>query len=241
MSPDFAAQSPYGVRLEWGLNGVMEVANRGGVAVIVDVLSFSSCVDIVCSRGAKVLPYRFKDHTAEGFARMHGAVLASSRGSGGFSLSPQSLLEIESGTKLVLPSPNGSTLSLACTASVVLAGCLRNAAAVAAFARAQAGAITLVAAGERWPDGSLRPSVEDLIGAGAIAHHLEGAKSPEARIAETAFLAAQADLAGFLERCASGVELISRGFVEDVGLAAQLSVSGVVPILQDGAYTSASR
>jgi 2-phosphosulfolactate phosphatase len=51
-----------------------------------------------------------------------------------FSLSPVSLLEIPPGTRLVLPSPNGSAVaaSVAATGSVVLAGCLRNGAFAAA-------------------------------------------------------------------------------------------------------------
>ena len=50
-----------------------------------------------------------------------------------FSLSPGSMCRVTEGTRLVLPSPNGATLSL--TAAEydipVIAGCLRNASAVA--------------------------------------------------------------------------------------------------------------
>lgn len=235
----FTTQSPHSIRFEWGIHGVNNVANGGGVTIIVDVLSFSTCVDIVCSRNACVLPYRHKDASAAAFASAKSAVLAGERSGGGLSLSPRSLLEIQAGTRLVLPSPNGSTLTLACLAPVVLAGCLRNAAAVAAFASSQAGPITVVAAGERWEDGTLRPAVEDLLGAGAVIHHLQGAKSPEACVAEAAFVGARNQLSSIMGSCSSAMELIGRGFATDVQLASALNASTCVPLLRGCAYVRA--
>lgn len=233
---DFAHQSAYEVRFEWGLEGIQQLANASTVAIVVDVLSFSSCVEIACNRGAIVLPYRFKDASAEAFAIANYACLASNRQELGWSLSPQSLLSIEAGTRLVLPSPNGATLSLACTAPVVLAGCLRNAKAIADFAAIQPGPITLIAAGERWDNGNLRPAIEDLLGAGAIIQRLARSKSPEAQMAEAAFKWSQSNLLQILQTCASGIELISRGFPTDVELAAQLDSSQCVPRLHNNAY-----
>ena len=74
--------------------------------------------------------------------------------------------------RLVLPSPNGSTVSarLAAAGATVVGVSLRNAAAAAAWVRARAGdgPVAVVAAGERWYDGPLRPAAEDLWGAGAF-------------------------------------------------------------------------
>ena len=95
-------------------------------------------------------------------------------------------------------------------------------------------------AGERWPDGTLRPCVEDLWGAGAVIAGLVDAGltglSPEARVAEHAFRAVRPDLAAELAACAGGVELAAAGYGDDVEVAGELDVSRVVPALQAGAF-----
>src|SRR5205807_2372643 len=105
-------------------------------------------------------------------------------------------------------SPNGSAISAAAHSVPVLAGCLRNARAVAkkAIHVAQGGSIAVIPAGERWPDGSLRPAIEDLIGAGAIVDELGLPCSPEAEIARQAFRSARPFLASLLRECVSGRE-----------------------------------
>ncbi|HEY1014107.1 MAG TPA: 2-phosphosulfolactate phosphatase, partial [Herpetosiphonaceae bacterium] len=166
-----------------------------------------------------------------------GALLASrDRTAGGFSLSPATLEAIEADTRLVLPSPNGATLSLAAGAIPTFAGCLRNAAAVAGAAQAAGKRISVIAAGERWTDGGLRPAIEDLLGAGAIIANLRGARSPEAELARQAFGGARDGLADILRQCSSGKELIERGCARDVELAAQLDSSRVAPFFREGAY-----
>jgi 2-phosphosulfolactate phosphatase len=147
---------------------------------------------------------------------------------------------IPSGTKIVIPSPNGATLSWTAGESgvVVYAGCLRNARAVALAAQRVGSRVGVIPAGERWPDGTLRPAAEDLVGAGAVIHHLAGEKSAEARLAESAFLRFRHEMADFLAACVSGRELIERRFEEDVALAGQLDVSETVPVLVEGAYLS---
>jgi 2-phosphosulfolactate phosphatase len=229
---------------EWGLRGVELLRDRVAALVIVDVLSFSTAVDVAVARGAAVIPFLAGDlEAARVAADAAGALLAEprKRSAAGFSLSPRSLSGIARGAKLLLPSPNGSRLSLAGGSIPVFTGCLRNAKAVAAAVRAVAGsdAVGVVPAGELWNDGSLRPAIEDLLGAGAILDALGGPLSSEARIARDAFRSVGADLATMIRGSFSGRELIDRGFEEDVELAAAYDVSVTAPVLRDGSYQAA--
>ena len=221
--------------------GVEALRERASVLVIVDVLSFSTAVDVAASRGATVFPFPFGDTAAaQAAADRVGAALAQPRQAAGgqLSLSPTSLLAVSAGTKLMLPSPNGSRLSLAGGGTPVIAGCLRNAAAVARAARkiAGSGLVGVVPAGERWPDGSLRPAIEDLLGAGAVIHHLGLPCSPEAQVARDAFRLAGPDLLRLIRASVSGCELVERGFHHDVEIAVEMEVSSCVPLLVEGAY-----
>ena len=237
-------QSSYRLRLEWGPTGAEAVP--ADYAVVVDVLSFTTTLTVAVERGIEVFPFRWKDARAAEHAVRHGATLAVGRfealsrgGPRHVSLSPASLAEVAGIERLVLPSPNGSTIAfaLADSGATVVGACLRNAGAVARWLapRVAAGAsVVVVPAGERWPDDTLRPAVEDLWGAGAVLAGLvdgagDGAASPEARTAVAARRGAvrPEDLTG----CAGGRELVEAGFAADVEIAAQVDVSDVVPVL----------
>lgn len=243
-------QTEADVRLEWGPDGVEVLGATCAVLVIVDVLSFCTTTDLVLSRGGCVLPVRWRDHRAAEAAKVAGATLA---GEGIWTLRPSSVTEIPSGTLLALPSPNGATLcdAAAETGAKVLAGCLRNASAVAAHAAELAGGgpIGVIPAGERWgvnvlsghgSSGSLRPCVEDQLGAGAIVHALSryGRHSAEAALAAAAFRVT--DTAEALAACSSGRELAAAGHANDVALAAQLDTSSTVPVLRKGILEGAT-
>lgn len=226
---------------EWGLNGMAALRDQVGVLVVIDVLSFSTALDIALAHGAAVYPFADDDPAATASqAAVLGAELARPRAEagGGFSLSPASMMAARPGLKLLLPSPNGARLSLAGGDTPVLAGCLRNAAAVAEAAERIAGPrpIGVVPAGERWPDRSLRPAIEDLLGAGAILHHLDRPCAPEARIARDAYRSARAELAALIRAGTTGRELAARGYAGDVELALAEDVSRTVPRLTCGAY-----
>jgi 2-phosphosulfolactate phosphatase len=235
-------QAGFDVRFEWGLEGLAALAPTSDVVIVVDVLSFSTSVEVATSRGAVVFPAPWEDDRALDLARSVGAHLAVPRSrmspQSPYSLSPASFSCIDRGLRIVLPSPNGSTIALeAETLGLpVIAGCLRNAAAVAEAARAIGRRVSVIAAGERWPNGTLRPAVEDLVGAGAIVAALGGSLSPEAAAAAGAFTFV--DLTTQLAQSESGRELVEAGFPQDVQLAAMLNASGTVPGLRDGAFTS---
>lgn len=249
------AQQSHAVRSAWGPTG--GVAAAADVAVVVDVLSFSTAVTVAVARGSEVHPFRWRDERAAAYAREVGAVLAvgrleASRGSGppAPSLSPATLLTGPLPPRLVLPSPNGATttVALAAAGAQVVSACLRNVSAVVDWSvpHLEAGrSVVVVAAGERWPvDDSLRPALEDDLGAGAVlaglaarghAHRL----SPEARVAAAGWRAAAPDVADLLRDCAGGRELAAKGFAADVDVAADLDASPVVPQLVDGAFRAA--
>jgi 2-phosphosulfolactate phosphatase len=240
---DVFDQARFAARFEWGEAGIRALAPAVDVLVLVDVLSFTTAVEVAVARGAIVYPYGVGDTTAASLAARLGGVLAVDRrqvsAERPLSLSPPSLTTISAGTRLVLPSPNGSALTVLAASlhRSVLAGCLRNATAVAGMAQALGSTVGVIAAGERWADGTRRFAVEDLLGAGAILSHFPpDAWSPEAAAAVAGYERGSADLARYLRDCASGRELVALGFPEDVNMAAELDVSDVVPSFQQGAY-----
>ncbi|MGQ0639828.1 MAG: 2-phosphosulfolactate phosphatase [Gemmatimonadaceae bacterium] len=230
-------QAPAACRCEWGVAGVDGLA-PADVIIVVDVLSFTSCVDVAVSRGVAVLPFQWRDARAADFAAAQRAVLAQKRSTSAYSLSPTSFLEAPRGLRCVLPSPNGAVVALraAAKSAIVLAASLRNASAVAVAAAKLGATFNVCPAGERWADGSLRPSVEDWIAAGAVLKTLPGTKSPEARAAIAAFEAVAPRFLEAISSCSSGRELISRGYPGDVKLAAAYDVSTCVPRLEEGAF-----
>jgi 2-phosphosulfolactate phosphatase len=153
-------------------------------------------------------------------------------------LSPASLRNLPPEYRLVLPSPNGAALSFSVDHPTVLAACLRNATAVAQTAASLGSTVAVIPAGEMWPTGELRPSLEDWVGAGAVIATLSGSHSPEAMLAAAAFGHFREDLPQLLRESGSGKELIERGFGLDIEIAAELNVSTNVPRLVNRAFVS---
>ncbi len=234
--PSWAEQGQYGIRFQWG--PLVAPTLTEGVCVVVDVLRFTTAVEAAVYRGLAVYPYRWRDATAAAFADSVHALLADDSDPAGPSLSPLSMNALAPGASLVLPSPNGSTCAILASeaGAQVVAGCLRNASAVGAWADNADGPVTVIACGEKWPDGSLRPSLEDLLGAGAVLAAMTGNPSPEARAAIAAFRDAAGSLPKVLSECGSGRELTGKGRLADVEYAAQLDVSSSVPVLTNRAF-----
>ncbi|SDQ45926.1 2-phosphosulfolactate phosphatase [Microbacterium sp. cf332] len=149
-------------------------------------------------------------------------------------------------------SRNGAAIAAAASDSVVLLGCLRNAAAVADAVldeqrrRGARTSIAVIAAGElAGPDeaSDLRFAVEDLLGAGAVVDALSRLgidhTSPEAAAACESFRGLGGAVRHLLTASGSGQELLERGLRDDALAAAQIDVDGVAPVLRDGVFTGA--
>ena len=249
------AQNGFGVRFEWGSHGAAAISAGAGAVIVVDVLSFTTTLSVAVDAGIEVFPFRVRDATAATFAATRGAMLAVGRreaGETGVSLSPLSVRRavaegvLTGSSKLVLPSPNGATIArqLAAAGVPVVGACLRNATACARWVvRAVRGPVAVVAAGEWWPGEALRPSVEDLWGAGLVIDALAAAGtlslSPEAAAARAAYLGIGSRLAMGLAACASGLELANDGYGDEIAVAAEVDASHAVPVLTGESFRAA--
>jgi 2-phosphosulfolactate phosphatase len=245
-------QRPAGVRFEWGAAGAALLAESCGVLVVVDVLSFSTAVSVAVERGTRVHPFPWDGPESAAYAQRVGAVLAAGRRAvtphHPWSLSPAALSGAPVVDDLVLPSPNGSAIcaAAASTGAEVVAAGLRNAPAVARWLRARGYGdalrpVGVIAAGERWPDGTLRPAVEDLLGAAVVLDGLAeapGGLSIEAAVA-LSVLTGVPDVPAAVRGSASGRELARGGFAADLDVATQIGVSDVVPALRSGVFRPA--
>jgi 2-phosphosulfolactate phosphatase len=227
------------INCEWGIEGINKYSSDSVVTVIIDVLSFSTCVDIALSKNAVIFPYRFKDDSAIQYAKTNNAVLASfNRSKDSYSLSSASLKNINKGTRIVLPSPNGSELSLSSKSKVTMCACLRNYRAVAESINSISGNVVVIPAGEKWPNGTIRFAIEDFLGAGALLSELKGELSAEANAAKKLFESIKPELYDFVSGSLSGRELIEKGFPEDVDLALELNAGISVPVLKNKYYVN---
>lgn len=233
----------------WGPVEARALAPAAACVVVVDVLSFTTSVGVAVEAGAAVHPYRWRDATAAAYAERVGATLAVGRGEATpdhpWTLSPAALRAAPVPPRLVLPSPNGSTIAAEAGGATVVAASLRNRTAVARWLTdrgygSEDRPLAVIASGERWPDGSLRPALEDLLGAGAVLAALAGpgVPTPEATAAATLWTATEDPVAA-LHGCDSGRELYEYGFPQDVAVAAEIDSSTTVPVLVDGAFQEA--
>ncbi|MEV4620345.1 2-phosphosulfolactate phosphatase [Asanoa sp. NPDC049573] len=237
-------QRGFGVRFDWGPEGARRLAPDSAYAVVVDVLSFTTSVSVLVDGGTRVRPRAWHAQPVEGDIPVAVGRRATTA-ERPWSLSPAALRRAPRLAELVLPSPNGSAISAAIQQHCgLVAGSLRNAGAVGRWLRgAGVGTperpLTVIAAGERWPDGSLRPALEDLLGAGAVIAALGAAAlSPEAATAARAFHTCT-DLRATIMDSASGRELVESGFGDDVEIALERDTSHAVPVLRDGAFSAA--
>lgn len=249
------AQLGFRARFDWGHAATEAVGRAAGIVAVVDVLSFTTALTVAIDQGIEVFPYRWRDHTAVAHARRHDAVLAVGRSQatrlGQISLSAATIRQSSGVGRLVLPSPNGSAIchDLTAAGSCVIGVSLRNADAAAEWTASrlredQDTVVAAIAAGERWADGSLRPAVEDLWGAGAFLAGLVdrgiAPLSPESIASVAAYRQAADQLPELLHDCASGRELIGYGYRDDVAIAGEINASRSVPVLDGNSFKPAA-
>ena len=218
-------QDGFAWRFDWGVDGLRALAPAADVVVLVDVLRFTTAVTVAIEHGYTAAP------------------VASSGPTGRpLELSPRWIRTHPAGAQLALASLNGAHLAIAAEEAgppLVLAACFRNATAVAlAVLATEARVVAVIAAGEAG-----RPTVDDLLGAGAVLAALDPAAavsaprcSPEAAAARAAFVAARARLAEGLAGCTPGRELVARGLADDLDDAAALDATTAVPVLRAGVF-----
>lgn len=214
-------QSGYAIRFGWGEYGARHLGADAGTVILVDLFGVSTCVDVACSRGAVL--FSVDDPQA-----------ASSD-----VLSPWVLQACQPGAELVMAAAEAHAIAttLAPRSAQLLAGCLRNASAVAQAALRRGGPITVVTATEPWPDGGLRPGLQDLICAGAILSKLPAAgRSPQARLAIMAWQLIGNYRARCLGMTPQGAALLRRRRHHDLMIALREDVSDTVPVWRDGAF-----
>jgi 2-phosphosulfolactate phosphatase len=203
-------QSTYQVRLEWGVAGLARL-DPAEIAVVVDVLRFSTTVIDAVERGEDV-PL---DAAAHAVSINGAAVAAAAAGRGAL--------------VLLGALRNASTVAAAVLAEQERRGARTSIAVIAA------GEMT-----GRDAAATVRFAVEDQLGAGAVVDALGALgidhTSPDAAVAAESFRALRRAVKHLLTASGSGLELIERGMRDEVLAAAAVDAASVVPVLRDGVF-----
>src|SRR5262249_17244234 len=124
------------VQLAWGRRGAQAAAERGDILVVIDTLRFSTAAATAVHHGVLIYPCSPDEALFNALAERVGGEVARHSASPSphssvptrFTLSPRSYVGIEPGTRIVLPSPNGSTCcQYGAHAAALFVGALVNA------------------------------------------------------------------------------------------------------------------
>ena len=107
--PAWLTQDGFDIRCGWGPEAIEVLAPEVSAIVLVDVLRFTTALDVAVSLGARV--YSAPWPMASTAAPSPTVEVADGSGPRRLSLSPPTLSELSPGDALVLPSPNGSHCS----------------------------------------------------------------------------------------------------------------------------------
>ncbi|MCF7810108.1 2-phosphosulfolactate phosphatase [bacterium] len=244
-SAEIHGQIDYKCRFDWGSEGAASAAERGDIIVIVDTLSFSTSVVTAVHNGGIIYPAVDQDDLLEIAGRID-AVKAVQRSKvpseGRFSLSPETFIELEAETSVILASPNGASCCRAAkSASNVFVASLINAEAMGKTLERimdlTGSNVTLIACGEQLQSGldnpGIRFAIEDMLAVGAILSYILKDKSPEAQVCEAAFGAIEHFIDEMIWDSISGRELRSSGFGHDVNYSARMNIIDTVAAMEN--------
>ena len=230
--------------------GVRRVDPDVDVLIVVDVLSFTTAVEVALTHGLEVLPFGSGDAAA--YATSEKAMVVGDPASG-LAGSPTAIAEYSeashSAGRLLIPESSGSALCFGLIEhpATVVAASLRNRTAVAEWVLARQAEkgdrfrVAVIATGDERADG-IRFAAEDLLGAGAVIDALAVVGidycSPEAAVATAAFGALKRATGHLISASVSGQEVLAMGLRSDIDLASEIDVSRTVPVLRGNLFRS---
>lgn len=225
----------YAATVACGPEGLDAALRRGDIAVIVDVLRFSSTVTTAVANGFTVLPRSGPD---DGARTSTGDIPRRA------TLSPLDFVNPRSSEEVLLASPNGAFLAGKIgEKDRGFIGCFLNARCVARIvsgvAVKEGRDVTLVAAGEIEEDrieGVRIPrfAIEDWLGCGSILSEMRMERTAEAEVCAGSYDACKADLVDLIRRSLSGRYLIGRGKECDISHCVQRNIYDIVPVVRAG-------
>lgn len=190
----------------WGFKLADDIVLQYDVCIMVDVLSFSTSLDLLINakENAPNMP------ATDNF--MHH-------------LTPQSLH---------IPSPVGLPLQLNLHPVPVLAGCLRNARAVARAAMQLGNTVLVIPMGDKLAEEEFKTCSEDFIAAGAIISYMKGSRSAESNAALDIYNSSKGNIEEMVKLSTSARQMMLHGFLVEVDQACQFNRSKNVPLLEEG-------
>ena len=191
----------------WGFKLTDDIVLPYDVCIIVDVLSFSTSLDLLINA---------KENTQN----MPGA---------------DNFIHHLTPHALNIPSPVGLPLQLNLHQKPVLVGCLRNARAVARAALQLGNTVLVIPVGDKLSEEEFKTCSEDFIAAGAIMSYLKGSRSAESNAALDIYNSSKGNIEEVVKLSTSARQMVLNGFLSEVEHACQFNRSKNVPLLEEGA------
>lgn len=196
----------FDIHCSWGFKLVEDVMIQYDVCIIVDVLSFSTSLDLLINAKENL------QNEPPSVDFVHHLTLQN----------------------LVIPSPVGLPFQINLPQKPVLAGCLRNARAVARTAMQLGDKVLVIPVGDKLSEEEFKTCSEDFIAAGAIISYMKGSRSAESNAALDIYNSSKGNIEEMVKLSSSARKMILQGFLAEVEQACQYNKSKNAPLLEEG-------